>query len=86
MFRNVYYRRFGSATTFWDFFCFTAFGLTGMRSWGDGFTAYHTTAQMLLGGRKGKEDTLIFGLSCRCGIFIRMGCWNLEGSLAFDAL
>lgn len=56
------------------------------RDEGHGVVSRHTTAQMLLGGRKGKEDTLIFGLSCRCGIFIRMGCWNLEGSLAFDAL
>jgi hypothetical protein len=86
--RNVYYRRFGSATTFWDFFCFTAFGLTGMRSWGDGFTAYHTTAQMLFGRREGREGN---GKERRAHNFFRVimqksYAWAArirKGSLAF---
>jgi len=54
-----------------------------MRSWG-GFTACHnTTAQMLFGrGRKGREDTLVSGYHADVEFFIRMGCWNLDGSLA----
>ena len=43
----------------------------------------HTTAQMLLGGRKGKEDTLIFRLSCRCGISYAWaaGIWRAHSLL-----
>ena len=53
------------------------------RDEGHGVVSRHTTAQMLLGGRKGKEDTLIFRLSCRCGISYAWaaGIWRAHSLL-----
>jgi hypothetical protein len=76
IFRNVYYRRYGSATHFWGFFCLSLAPI-GTRSW-EWFHGIYTTAMMLYRGKEGKGGHTFFsGSSCRCGTFIRMGCWNL---------
>jgi hypothetical protein len=61
--RNVYYRRFGSATHFGISFVFS---LTGNEV--TGVVSRHTTAPMLCRGMERKGGHTFFGLSCRCGI------------------